>query len=260
MRNRLLNFYRVNAQKGSIKADGNTIWLYDFIVSSEDEAAWFGGVSAEGFARLISEMTGPVTVRLNSPGGDVFGGRAIAQAIRGYQGEVTVQIDSLAASAASTIAVAGDRVIAAPDAMLMIHEAWTLTVGNKRDHVSTAELLSKIDSSIAEGYAAKVGDKGDADWLALMEKESWFTAAEALDLGLIDEIMPAKVDKTSNAIDWDLSAFASAPKVADAEAQTPAQQEAEPKADAPTDEELLAEATTEHEIAARQRQLAVGLL
>jgi ATP-dependent Clp protease, protease subunit len=127
MRNRLFNLFRINAHKGSIKADGNTIWLYDFIVSSEDDAAWFGGVSAEGFAKLIAQMTGPVIVRLNSPGGDVFGGRAIAQAIRGYDGEVTVQIDGVAASAASTIAVAGDKILIAPDGMMMIHRAQTIT-------------------------------------------------------------------------------------------------------------------------------------
>lgn len=260
MRNRLLNLFRVNAQKGSIKADGNIIWLYDFIVSSEDEAAWFGGVSAEGFAKLIAEMTGPVTVRLNSPGGDVFGGRAIAQAIRGYPDEVTVQIDAYAASAASTIAVAGDKVVAAPDALLMIHEAWTFTVGNKRDHVSTSELLSKIDASIAEGYAVKAGDKAGTDWAALMEQESWFTAAEALNLGLIDEILPAKVEKTSNAISWDLSVFDRAPKVADAEQQPPAQQDTKTDIDAPPAAPTQPEATADHEIAARQRQLAVGLL
>lgn len=260
MRNRLLNLFRVNAQKGSIKADGNTIWLYDFIVSSEDEAGWFGGVSAEGFAKLIAEMTGPVTVRLNSPGGDVFGGRAIAQAIRGYQDEVTVQIDGYAASAASTIAVAGDKVVAAPDAMVMIHEAWTFTVGNKRDHDATSELLSKIDASIAEGYAAKAGDKAGTDWAALMEQESWFTAAEALELGLIDDILPAKVEKTSNAIAWDLSVFDRAPKAADAEVQAPSQQDAETEVDAPPAAPTQPDASTEHEIAARQRQLAVGLL
>jgi ATP-dependent Clp protease protease subunit len=260
MRNRLLNLFRVNAQKGSIKADGNTIWLYDFIVSSEDEASWFGGVSAEGFAKLMAEMTGPVTVRLNSPGGDVFGGRAIAQAIRGYQGEVTVQIDGLAASAASTIAVAGDKVIGAPDAMMMIHEAWTFTVGNKRDHISTSELLSKIDDSIAEGYAAKAGEKADTDWANLMEKESWFTAAEALNLGLIDEIMPSKVEKTSNAIAWDLSVFDHAPKAVDAEPDALAQQDAEPDDVAAPVVEPAPQATADHEIAARQRQLAVDLL
>lgn len=244
MRNRLLSLFRGNAKKGSVKADGNTIWLYDFIVSSEDEAAWWGGVSAEGFAKLLSGMTGPVTVRVNSPGGDVFGGRAMAQAIRSYDGEVTIQIDGLAASAASTVAVAGDKILIAPDAMVMIHRAWTLTIGNLQDHLDTASLLEKIDTSIAESYAAR-GTDAQTDWIGLMDKESWFSAAEAIELGLADEIMPAKADKSASNLVWDLSAFENAP----------AQPAKEPEIETP-DPAISAE----EEIAARQRKLAVALL
>lgn len=266
MRNRLFNLFAANARKGEIRAEAgtNTIFLYDFIVSSEADAGWWGGVSAEGFAKLLATMTGPVTVRLNSPGGDVFGGRAIAAAIRGYDSEVTVQIDGLAASAASTIAVAGDKVTIAPDAMIMIHEAWTITIGNKRDHTGTVDLLDKIDATIADGYAAKAGDKAAAtDWLAAMEAETWYTAQEALDAGLIDEILPAKADKSgaSNAVAWDLSAFANAPK-------PPAPDQAEPEGFGghvePEPEILdaveLTEADIHEQIAARQRRLAVDLL
>lgn len=261
MRNRLFNLFAANARKGEIRAEAgtNTIFLYDFIVSSEADASWWGGVSAEGFAKLLATMTGPVTVRLNSPGGDVFGGRAIAAAIRGYEGEVTVQIDGLAASAASTIAVAGDKVTIAPDAMIMIHEAWTLTIGNKRDHAGTVDLLDKIDATIAEGYLAKAGDKGaSTDWLAAMESETWYTAQEALDAGLVDEILPAKADKTAaNALAWDLSAFTNAPKPVEGEgwggdAAPEIADEAEPVA--PTEDDIS------EQIAARQRKLAVDLL
>lgn len=253
MRNRLLNLYRGNAKKGSIRADGNTIWLYDFIVSSEDDAYWYGGVSAEGFAKLLAEMSGPVTVRVNSPGGDVFGGRAMAQAIRGYEGEVTVQIDGYAASAASTVAVAGDKVVAAPDAMVMIHRAWTLTIGNLKDHLDTAALLEKIDVTIAERFAVKSGE-GDVDWLDLMDKETWFTASEAISAGLIDEVLPEKPDKAANSVEWDLSAFANAPPNLPVD-------EAPSPAPAPIGSpELSDQESNEIEIAARQRKLAVELL
>lgn len=255
MRNRLLNLFASNARKGEIFAEDNTIFLYDFIVSSEAEAAWWGGVSAEGFAKLIATMTGPVTVRLNSPGGDVFGGRAIAAAIRGHDGEVTVQIDGYAASAASTIAIAGDKVVAQADAMVMIHRAWTMTVGNIADHQATVDLLVKIDQAIAEGYAAKAGTEDLAPWIVAMESETWYTAQEALDAGLIDEVMPAKADKApaARAKAWDLSAFTNAP--------APAAEAAEnPEVIEPALNEPAAIDTTAEQIAARQRKLAVALL
>src|SRR3546814_13821323 len=115
MRNRLLNLFRLNAKKGAgILAEGNVIYLYDFIAGSEEEAQWWGGVSAEGFAKQLAGMEGPVSVRIDSPGGDVFGGRALAQAIREYFGEVTFHLDVLAPTAASYIATAGARGVAAP--------------------------------------------------------------------------------------------------------------------------------------------------
>src|SRR3546814_3763793 len=104
-------------------------------------------------------MEGPCSCRIDSPGGDVFGGRAIAQAIREYSGEVTCHIDGLAASAASYIAIAGDRVVAAPGAFLMIHRAWTFALGNCNDLVAQAGVLEKIDGTIAASYAAKAGDR-----------------------------------------------------------------------------------------------------
>jgi ATP-dependent Clp protease, protease subunit len=247
MRNKLLNLFKANAKRGSIKAEGNVIFLYDFIVSSEDEAYWYGGVSAEGFAKILAGMTGPVTVKINSPGGDVFGGRAMAAAIRGYDGEVTVQIDGYAASAASTVAIAGDKVMAGPDAMMMIHRAWTITLGNMNDHLDTASLLEKIDSTIADAYTAKAG--GDADaWLDAMTQETWYTAAEALDAGLIDEIMSPAPKSTSNAVQWDLSAYANfkAPDNSD-------KSESDHKSE--DDDALLNEQAN-----ARARSLAVALL
>src|SRR3546814_16960719 len=83
MRNRLLNLFRLNAKKGAgILAEGNVIYLYDFIAGSEEEAQWWGGMSAEGFAKPLAGMEGPVSVRIDSPGGAVFGGRSIPPAIR----------------------------------------------------------------------------------------------------------------------------------------------------------------------------------
>jgi ATP-dependent Clp protease protease subunit len=208
MRNRLLSLYALNARKGAgIVAEGNTIYLYDFIAQTEEDAQFWGGISAEGFARTLNTMTGDVMVRIDSPGGDVFGGRAIAQSMRDYPGSITCQIDGIAASAASTVAIAGDRVVAAPGAFVMIHRSWSLAIGNCNDLMKTAGVLEKIDGTIADSYAARVG-ASDNDWLALMDAETWFTAAEALEIGLIDATLPERSAKGAAArAAWNLSAF-----------------------------------------------------
>lgn len=255
MRNRLLNLFRNNAEKGrGVVAEGNVIYIYDFIAGSESDAQWWGGISAEGFAKQLNAMQGEVEVRIDSPGGDVFGGRAIAQAIRDYAGIVTCRIDGLAASAASYIAIAGDKVIAAPGSFMMIHRAWTLAMGNCEDLRSTAAVLEKIDASIAASYAAKAGE-GDHDWIGLMSAETWLTAAEAADMGLVDEVLSEQSSKSQSRVAWDLKAFAAAPAAAVIdEPESPA---ADP---APVVEPEPTDMADEDDIAARQRRLTVALL
>lgn len=255
MRNRLLNLYRRNAKQGAgIVAEGNTIYLYDYIAGSESDAEWWGGISAEGFTRQLMMMNGDVSVRIDCPGGDVFGGRAIAQAMREYAGKVTCHIDGLAASAASYIAIAGDHVVAAPGAFVMIHRAWTLMIGNAADLRSEADLLEKIDVSIAASYAAKAG--GDTDWMKLMDAESWFTGPEALALGLIDEVLEegtAEESKASNTVPrkaWNLSAFDHPPF---AKMIVETSDDTAPEIVPPVE-------SGQEEIAARQRRLTVDLL
>ncbi len=206
-RNPLLNLFAKNRAKGRHQAEGNVIYLYDFIAGSKAEAEFWGGISAEGFADMLNGMEGEVHLRIDSPGGDVFGGRAISQAIREYDGKVTAHIDGLAASAASYIAIAADEVIAAPGAFMMIHNSWTLVVGNAQDMRERADLMDKIDASIAASYAAR-GDK-DADWTAMMAAETWLTGEEALALGLVDTVVDESGAK--DLANWDLSAFAHAP-------------------------------------------------
>ena len=157
MRPNLLNLYRANARRGQFSAQGNTLFVYDVIVGSDADAEWFGGVSPEAFTKALRAMIGPVSVRINSPGGDVFAGRAMAQAMREYPDEITAHVDGVAASAASLLAVTPARCIMAPGSMLMIHQAWTIGLGNAGDFRATAELLAKIDVTIADDYAAKSG-------------------------------------------------------------------------------------------------------
>jgi ATP-dependent protease ClpP protease subunit len=155
--NKLRALLASNKKLGSFRAEGNTIYLYDMIVADDFEAEWWGGISPSGFIEQLKQMKGDVAIRVNSPGGDVFGAVAICQAMREYDGAITVHVDGYAASAASVIAVAAPKVIMAPGSFMMIHNAWTVAIGNADDMLSTAELLDKVDGSIAESYASKSG-------------------------------------------------------------------------------------------------------
>lgn len=218
MRNtRLLNLFMANKAKGSFKAEGNTIFIYDIIVGSDAEAEFWGGVSPEAFAKALFGLKGDVHLRIDSPGGDVFAARAMQQAIREYDGNVIAHVDGYAASAASLVAVTGSKTIMAPGSMMMIHEAWTIAMGSKRDFLSTAALLEQIDGSIAETYAQKAG-KEPGDFTALIEAETWFTAQGAVDAGLADEVAQEKPKKNAKA-SWNLAAFEHAPQIADDDAE-----------------------------------------
>lgn len=208
---KLLNLLANNAKRGEFRAEGNTIYLYDTIVASDADAQWFGGVSAETFVKTLAGMKGDVALHINSPGGDVFAGVAMAQAIRAYAGKVVAHVDGLAASAASAVAVAADEAIMAPGSMLMIHNAWTIALGNRHDFMDTAALLEKIDGDLAQAYAKRSG--GDpADFAAMMDKETWLTADETVEMGLANAIAPEKSPETAqNLAKFDLSAFEAAP-------------------------------------------------
>lgn len=205
--NKLRRLLASNARRGSFRAEGDTLYIYDVIVASDDDAEWLGGVSAETIVQQIRAMSGPITLRINSPGGDVFAARAIQAAMDAHDGEITAHVDGYAASAASLIAVAADRCVMASGAFMMIHKAWTIGMGNADDMLASAELLEKIDGTLADTYAAKAGGEVSA-FADLMRAETWFTAQEAVDAKLADEIA-AKAPKAQAA--WDLTAYGIAP-------------------------------------------------
>jgi len=206
MHKRLLQLLRDNAQREpqplrmEQTTEAATLYLYDII-----DPYW--GVSATEVVKQLVGLKGtPVNLRINSPGGDVFDGRAIASAIAQH-GNVTAWIDGLAASAATYVATAAKTVNMAEGAFFMIHEAWTLAYGNKHDLANTVQLLDKIDQSILNDYAKKTGQTAEqlTAWLAA---ETWFDAAEAKDAGFIDAIVQAET--VSNT--WNLSAYEHTPK------------------------------------------------
>lgn len=160
---------------------------------------WFEeGIGAADVAAALRELgPGPVDVRINSGGGDVFDGVAIHSLLVRHQGAVTTHIDGLAASAASFIAMAGDRVVMARNAFFMIHDGMTMTYGNGDTHRVSAELLDKISNTIADMYAERAGEDVE-HWRALMttngEDGTWYSGQEALAAGLVDEITGAESD------------------------------------------------------------------
>lgn len=191
-------------------SDEATIYLYDVI----DD--WYG-VSAQAFVKELNEITaGTINLRINSPGGDVFAGRAINTALKQHKSKVIAHIDGLAASAATYVALGANEVRMSDGAFFMIHKGWTYMVGNADDCRTTADLLDKVDQSIANDYAKKTGIETD-ELISLMAAETWFTAEEAKEKGFVDAVFDG--DAVSNA--YDLSEFSHAPeKIQQPENQT----------------------------------------
>lgn len=167
-----------------------------------NELLIYGDIGFENTAKdveaKLAEFNGePLKVRINSGGGDVYEGVAIVNSLRAYEGELTIVIESLAASAASFIAVGvGGRVVIRPNAEVMVHKAWTMLAGNADDIEKTKADLARQDVKIASMYAEKAGGTVD-DWLGFMAAETWYSAQEALDAGLVDAIEDAKQPATA---------------------------------------------------------------
>ena len=182
-------------------ASGTEIQIYDVI-----DPYW--GVSAKAVAEALrSAGDAPVTIRINSGGGDAFEGRAIASLIRSYKGPTRAIVDGVAASAASTIAIAAQSLAMADGAFLMVHCAWTFAMGNAADLEQTAKLLAKVDGELAADYARRSGATL-AQAEAWMAAETWFTAQEAVDAGLANSVL---TDAASFAA-MNLAAFDRTPK------------------------------------------------
>lgn len=158
------------------------------------EEIGYWGINAQQFVTALSEVTTPsVVVRINSPGGDVFDGLAIHNALQRHDAAVTCHVDGWAASIASIIALAGERTVLAANAMMMCHCAWTFGMGNSAEMTELAATLAKVDGQLAGIYAKKSG-KSVEDCAAMMAGEgkadgTWFTAAEAKAFGLVDEVL-----------------------------------------------------------------------
>lgn len=173
----------------------------------------FWGTDAKTFVSRLDEAAASaaeVVVAINSPGGDVFDAFAIYNALRRYAGRVTARVDGVAASAASLVAMAGDRIVMPENAMLMIHNPWTVALGTASDLRATADSMDKARDGILAAYRNKSG-KTDEELMAMLDAETWMTAAEAKEAGFADEIeAPVRLAATARAADL-LARFQSAP-------------------------------------------------
>ena len=175
------------------------------IIDLYDEIGYWG-TNARSFRSRLKEANGDITLRINSPGGDVFDGIAIYNDLLAYDGKVKVEVVGLAASIASIIAMAGDEITIADNAMFMIHNAWTIGVGNRHDFADVSSTLSKIDDALARTYAART-TTGIRAIKQMMDDETWLTAKEAKDAGFATSVGSAADVKAK----FDLSVFASVP-------------------------------------------------
>ena len=185
--------------------DEATIYLYDAIVSDD----YFGGVSATSFVKALAETTAKtIHLRINCPGGDVFAGQAMAQALREKPAKCIAHIDGYAASAASWVAIACDESVISEGGMVMIHQAQTVAARNEDDLRESADLLEKDDNIIVDSYDKATGQSREqiVEW---MQAETWFSAQEAVDAGFADKIAES-APKNMNS--WNLSAYANAPQ------------------------------------------------
>ncbi len=164
-------------------ADTAELMIYDEVS--------FWGINAQDFAKDLAQVKAPnLTLRINSPGGDVFDGIAIKNLLADHPARITVKVDALAASIASVIAMAGDEIIMGPNSQMMIHDASGVCMGDATDMLDMAALLDMISDNIADVYAQRTS--GDAKaWRKTMKNETWYTAEEAVAAGLADSVTDA---------------------------------------------------------------------
>lgn len=170
--------------KNEISDDGAKAKLT--IYGDIGESWWGESISANDVKNALDGIEAKkIDVHINSYGGDVFDGVSIYNQLKNHESEVTVYVDGLAASAASLIAMAGDKIVMNTGSQLMIHEASTFAYGNKNDIQKTLGALESIDKSIVDIYMTRyTGEREEIE--TMLTGETWFTSNEAVDIGLAD--------------------------------------------------------------------------
>jgi HK97 family phage major capsid protein len=164
--------------------DTAEIFIYDFI----GEDFWSEGVTAKNFIESLDAVKAKnISLRINSPGGSVFDGWAIYNALKRHPATVTAYVDGIAASIASIIALSADHVHMAANSLFMIHNPSATASGDSEKMRKTADILDKVRENLVSTYRSKT-NMTEAELIAAMDAETWYTADEALDLGFVDSI------------------------------------------------------------------------
>lgn len=194
-----------NGLKIENKNDEATVYIYD-------EISWFGVDAGQFIKDLQGIDAKTIHVRLNSPGGSVFDGTAIFNALKQHSAKVVVHVDGLAASITSVIAMAGDEIIMGEGSYLMIHDPFSIMIGTADDFRQEADLLDKVGGTIAGIYQGKTG-KDEQEIKDMMAAEIWLTADEAVEMGFADRVDKGTDDKKKAQVKnlFDLSVFAHVP-------------------------------------------------
>lgn len=201
------SWFSIQAKTETEEAD---VLIYDYI-------GW-GGVTAADFAKELKAIKAKtITVRINTPGGDVFDGLAIYNSLKDHAAKIHVKVDGVAASIGSVIAMAGSTITMGESAFLMVHNPWALVIGNAKDMRDMAATLDKIGDSLAGVYATRNGVTVEQakSW---MNEETWLTAVEAVEAGLADAV--ESMSSTQDRASFDFSGYRKVPAALHQEATT----------------------------------------
>ena len=212
---KLLQLARDNAAASKpIRAETSgteaTVYLHGVI------GGFWGDIDETEFVKTLAGIEADtIHLRIDSPGGDVFAARSMMTAISQHKAKVVAHVDGLAASAATGICMACDEIEISQGGGFMIHNAWTIEIGNKADMRKTADLLDKIDAGLVSDYARRTS-KDASEITAWMDAETWFTADEAVANGFADRAVEVVGKRAGNT--WNLAAYVNAPKPKEPEA------------------------------------------
>ena len=184
MKRKFWNWVRNEGEKRTLLLDG--------VIS--DETWWGDEVTPQMFRSELHAAEGDIDLWINSPGGDCYAAAQIYNMLMEYKGKVTVKIDGIAASAASVVAMAGATVEISPVGMLMIHNPATISIGDTHEMERTITFLSEIKESIINAYELKTG-LSRAKISRLMDAETWMNAKKAVELGFVDSVLYADVQR-----------------------------------------------------------------
>lgn len=185
MKSKTTKFWKWKNQAETDHPTERVLELYGTIA----EESWFDDdVTPQMFRDELFSGEGPVTIWINSPGGDCIAASQIYSMLMDYKGDVTVKIDGVAASAASVIAMAGTTVLMAPTALMMIHNPMTMAFGDHEDMQKAIEMLNEVKESIINAYEIKT-NLSRAKLSHLMDSETWMNANRAVELGFADDVL-----------------------------------------------------------------------